>query len=72
MVYRFYLDKGGMNFPITNAFELGKLLFCYFYSLFGARRRFDDNRSLAAAKQLIVSGNFIHETDPIARHLSRS
>jgi hypothetical protein len=34
-IYRFYLGKGGMNFPIANAFKLRKLLLCRFDCLFG-------------------------------------
>jgi len=54
-------DKGDMNFPVAKAFELGKLLLCRFDRLFSARRRFDDDQSLAAAKQPTVSENFVHE-----------
>jgi hypothetical protein len=70
--YRFYLDKGGMNFPVANAFELGKSLLCRFDRLFSARHRFDDDQSLAAAKQPTVSGNFVHETHAIGRHFLAS
>jgi hypothetical protein len=70
--YRFYLDKGGMNSPVANAFELGKSLLCRSDRLFSARRRFDDDRSLAAAKELTGSRNFIHETHAIGWHLLAS
>ena len=37
-IHRFYLDQGGMNFPIANAFELGELLLRRFDRQFSAGR----------------------------------
>jgi hypothetical protein len=69
---RFYLDEAGINLPIANGLGLGELLLRRFDRLFSIRRRSNDDRSLAAAKELIVSGNFVYAAHAIARHPSRS
>jgi hypothetical protein len=61
-----------MNFPIANALELGELFLRRFDRQFSVGRRSNDDRPLAAAEKLIVSGDFVHEADAIARHLSSS
>jgi hypothetical protein len=71
-VHPLYLDQGGMNFPFANPLELGELFFRRFDCPFNAGRRSNYDRPLAAAEKLIVSGDFVHETDAVARHLSSS
>jgi hypothetical protein len=58
-----------MNFPVADTFELGELLLRRFDCLFGIWRRSNHDRALAAAEELIVSWDFIHEAHAVARHL---
>jgi hypothetical protein len=71
-VYCLDLDQRCMNLPITDAFELGELFLRRFGRPFSARRRANDDRPLAAAEELIISGNFVDEAHAIGRHLARS
>jgi hypothetical protein len=69
--YWLYLDQGGMNVPVFDAFKPRELLFRRLDCPFSGGRRMNNNRALAAAKKLIVSRNFIDEAHAIVWHRSR-
>jgi hypothetical protein len=68
-IYRLQFDQSGMNFPIADAFKLGKLLLRCFNRPFSTGRRLNDDRALAAPEESFVSRNFIDKANAVARHL---
>jgi hypothetical protein len=60
-IHRLYLDKGGMNFPVWDAFEPRELFFRRLDCPFGGGRRSNDDRTLATVEKPIVSRNLIDD-----------
>jgi hypothetical protein len=52
----FHLDHARMNVPVVDAFQPREALFCRLDRSFRAAGRADDDRALAAAKQLAAAG----------------
>jgi hypothetical protein len=69
-VYRLQFDQGSMNFPITDTFELGKLLLCCFNRPFSTGSRSNNDRALAAPKKSLVSRDFVDKVNAVAWHLA--
>src|SRR6201997_1092981 len=56
---RLQFDQRSMNFPVTDTFQLRKLLLCCFDRPFSTGSRSDHDRALAAPKKSLVSRYFI-------------
>ena len=67
-----YLNQSCVNFPVTNTFEPGEPFLRGLDRSFRRPRRSNDDRALAAVKELFASGNFIDEAHAVAWHLSSS
>src|SRR5437667_10857190 len=59
-----------MNFPVTDTFELGKLLLCCFNRPFSTGSRSNNDRALAAPKESLVWRDFVDKANAVAWHLS--
>jgi len=64
-IYRLQFDQGSMNFPITDTFELGKLLLCCFNRPFITGSRSNNDRALAAPKKSLVSRDFVDKANAV-------
>jgi hypothetical protein len=71
-IHGVYFDQASMDFPAADALEFGEFLLRRLKGPFDVGCRTNQYRALAAAEKPIVSRDFIHKTDAVARHLSPS
>ena len=64
----FHLDKGGVKFPVADAFQTREAFLGRLDRPFPRVRDADLDRPLATPEQLVIARNLVEEADAIARH----